>query len=123
MVPAREEAPTDVLVAGTGSLLHQAIINLVMRVPGIHVATITRNDTSELLQASDASCPDVVVLCEADPVAPARLFEILNELPTHEHLRVILIRQENNILEVYDKQSVELNHNANMDLITLIKDR
>ncbi len=118
-----EKIALDILVAGTGSLLHQAITNLILREPGFQVATITGNDPAALLLEMETVRPDVILLCEADPFDQTQLFEIFKQVPIHEPLRVIIVYHETNAVEVYDKQSIQLNHNANADLITLIKDR
>jgi hypothetical protein len=120
---AEKKLATEVLVIGTGSLLDQAITNLIVREPGVHVATITVDEPSAFLKETDCGYHDVILLCETSSLDQADIFEILNRIPIHEHLRLIVIRRENNILEVYDKKSVELTHNANADLITLILQR
>lgn len=122
MAPKIEEKLTDVLVIGTGSLLDQAIVNLIMHEPGFHVAT-ARDASCTLLGETERGCPDVILLCETEPIDQVRVCGVLEQIPIHESVRLIIIRRETNVLEVYDKQIIELNHNANADLITLIKDR
>lgn len=115
-----EEKQTNILVVGAGSLLDQVIANLIMHEPGFHVATAVNDNSCCSLENTDPARPDVILLCEIEPINQARVCEVLEQIPVHESVRLIIIRRETNILEVYDKQLIELNHNA--DLITLIKD-
>jgi DNA-binding NarL/FixJ family response regulator len=117
-----EEKQTNVLVIGAGSLLDQGVANLIRHEPGFHVATTTNDNSCNSLENADLVRPDVILLCEIEPINQARVCEVLKQIPIDEAVRLIIIRRENNILEVYDKQIIELDHNADTDLITLIKD-
>ena len=92
-----------------------------MRDPEFDVSTVTCADPTTFLKDIDHAIPDVILLCEPDALDQTQTFELLQRIPAHEHLRVIVIRQDDNTLEVYDKRCLNLTHNT--DLITLIKHR
>ena len=89
--------------------------------PEFRVATVSGADPVILPKALDHAAPDVILLCQADPLDWSRTLEILKRIPAQEHVRMIVLRGDDNILEVYDKQCVELKHGT--ELITLIKYR
>lgn len=92
-----------------------------MREPELQVATLTYSDAASFLKDSALLFPDVIVLCEARPLNWTRTSELLYGISPEETLRVIVIRPDDNILEVYDKQCQRATHND--DLINLIRHR
>lgn len=94
---------------------------MVVREPEFNVSTVTCADPTTFLEDVDHAIPDVILLCEVDPLVWTRTFELMHRIPAREHLRVIVIRRDDNILEVYDKRCLDLTQNT--DLITLIRHR
>ena len=90
-----------------------------VREPELQVATATYADSTTFLEDVDHAFPDVILLCEADPLEWTRKFELLQRIPAQEHLRVIVIRLDDNILEVYDKQCLKVTNNEGF--MTLIR--
>ena len=107
-----------VLVVETGSVLDEAIINLVMGESGLQVVTQPCNDPAAFLKEVSNVLPDVIVVSEAGEVGWTRISEILHGISPEEPLRLIVVRLDDNILEVYDKQCLKATHND--DLISLI---
>ena len=92
-----------------------------MREPELQVATATYADSTTFLEDVDHAFPDVILLCEADPLEWTRKFELLQRIPAQEHLRVIVIRLDDNVLEVYDKKCLKATRKN--DLINIIRHR
>ena len=67
------------------------------------------------------SNPDAIVLSELTRSDSLHTSEFLRELYPEENLRVIVIRLEDNILEVYDKRCLRIKNDS--DLIDLIQSR
>ena len=110
-----------VLFIGTGSLLDESIKSLLMHEPEFRVTTSIEADLATLRIDVDDTSPDVILFCHTQPHDWPRTFEILNKVPDQEYLRMIVIRRDDNILEIYDRRCVELTRNS--DLITLMKYR
>lgn len=118
------ENPQHVIVVDTGTLLDEAIKNIVVNVPELQrqqVVVLARGaDQSAFLNEILESVPDVIVLSEVEPVDFALTAEILHSVLA-DHVRLIVVRLDDNILEVYDKQSMRMTHRD--DLISLIRRR
>jgi len=114
----RRGGDTQVLVVGTGSVLDEGIRGLLMREPELQVATATYAESVTLLQDAARISLDVIVISEAGPPDWGQISELLRSVSPQESLRVIVARPDDNVLEVYDKQFLEVT--SNDDLITLI---
>jgi len=113
------KAGRHVLVVGTGSLLDDAIRGLLMREIGLQVTSASSFDVNTSPSEFGALMPDVIVTTEVSPLDRTHISELLHRISPGEILRVIIVRMEDNILEVYDKQSLKMTRNE--DLISLIK--
>jgi len=92
-----------------------------MREPELQVASVTYADPTTILKEVESAYPDVIVISEAGPPDLPQTSELLHRILPQEILRVIVIRPDDNILEVYDKQCLKVT--SNDDLIALIKNR
>lgn len=90
-----------------------------MHDPGLQVATVFYVDKTTFLKDVATRVPDVIVLSESSPLDRTRTSHLLQAILPQQALRVIVIRPEDNILEVYDKQCLKVTHNS--DLISLIR--
>ena len=100
-------------------MLHEGIESLLMREPGLQVATVSYVDPATFLKDVATGVPDVIVLSESSSLDRNRTSQLLQEISPQQTLRVIVIRPEDDILEVYDKQCLKATHND--DLISLIR--
>ena len=112
---------TDLLVVGTGSLLGDLVAHMMMHEPEFNVATITGGDPALLDEALARTTPEVILFCHGYPLDWSRTMEILKGIPEQEQVRMIVIRRDDNFLEVYEKEYIELT--SKTDLFTLIQDR
>ena len=113
--------PKHVLIVGMGSLLYEGLESLLMHEPELQVATVTYSDLTTALKHLAPGFPDVIVLSECSPLDRTRTSELLHGISPQKTLRVIVIRPDSNILDVYDKQCLKATRND--DLINLIRYR
>ena len=109
-----------VVLIESGSVLDEGIKSLLAREPGLEVSAISYSNRNVLLSSLEAA-PDTILLNESTRTESMRTSEILRELEPEENLRVIVVRLEDNVLEVYDKQCLKLTNNN--DLIALLQSR
>ena len=108
------------IVNKRGENLFEGIKSLLAREPGLEVSAVSYGNRKDLLSSLEAG-PDTILLNESTRTESMRTSEILRELEPEENLRVIVVRLEDNMLEVYDKQCLKLTNNA--DLIALLQSR
>lgn len=106
-----------VLIVETGSVLDGGIKSLLMRESELQV-TVTPFSPTAFLNEAAPMYPDVIVLSEAIPLDWTRNCKLLRGISPRETLRVIVARPDDNVLDVYDKQCLELT--CNDDLVTFI---
>jgi len=106
-----------VLIVETGSVLDAGIKSLLMREPELQVE-VTRANPSAFLNQVARVYPDVIVLSEAIPLDWTRNCKLLRGISPQETLRVIVARLDDNVLDIYDKQCLELA--CNDELVTFI---
>ena len=114
-----EKTAIEVLILGTGCLLEECLAMLMKREPEFHVVTRTGPNPVALLTDLDNVPLDVILLCDPNQRDWTRTSEILNQLPVQEHLRLIVVRSDDNTVDVYDKRGLELTGKA--DLHSLIR--
>ncbi len=114
------ESGVRVLVIESGSVLDQAIKNAVMSVPELRqvMVLVRGDDPAAFIKEILKEAPDVIVLSEVEPVDQILTLEILHNVLA-DSVRLIVVRLEDNILEVYDKQRIKTTREE--DLITIIR--
>jgi hypothetical protein len=114
------EIPSRVLLIETGSVLDQAIKNTVTNAPELQQVDVVAygGDLAAFLEESLRAVPDVIVLSEARPVDWMLIPEILHTILA-DSLRLIVVRLNDNMLDVYDKYRIKVTRNE--DLIAFIK--
>ena len=73
---------------------------------------------SALLDTACRFQPDTIVLNESAPLSSAEVFMLLNEATMFTRLRIIVIRLENNFIDLYEKRRITASHHDN--LVTMI---
>jgi len=99
-------------------VLDEGIKSLLAREPELAVSTVTYVDPNELLKEPLAN-HDIIVLCEVSPLDWIRTCELLRGHSHQKNSRVIIIRLEDNVLEIYDKQYLKVARKN--DLINIIR--
>ena len=114
------ENTNRILIIETDSMLDQAIKSTVMSAPELQqVVVLARaDDQAAFLKEILKAVPDVIVLSEVEPVDWALTSEILHNVLA-DSVRLIVVRLDDNILEVYDKQRIR--PISSEDLIALIR--
>jgi hypothetical protein len=94
-----------VLLMGTASLLYEGIRSLLINGSDFQVSTMNYSETEATLMAIDKINPDVFLICEADSSIQARTTELLHKLLARDAVRAVVIRQDDNMIDVYDKHA------------------
>ena len=118
----KQNQPTRrVVIVGTDSLLDEGIKKLLAHEPDLEVSSIAYTDEATFLQDVSQAHPDVILLNEASPLDSARIFALLKniEIPIPATLRVIVVRADDNAIDVYQKQHVIATRRD--DLFTFIR--
>lgn len=106
-----------VLIIDTRSLLVAGIKSVLSREPDLHVEAIAPEGEAALIEAIERSRPDTVVLDEGSLVFDVPgLLALLEEYPV---FRVVVLRADNSVARIYDKQQVLLRQVS--DLVTAIR--
>lgn len=63
------------------------------------------SETEIMLRAIDQIHPDVFLICEADRSDRARTMELLHNLLARDTLHAIVIRQDDNMIDVYGRHA------------------
>ena len=108
-----------VVESESGSLFDQGLKSLLRRRTGWKVSGIIYTDEATLLKEMSHLCPDVIVLNEAGPIGPAHICQLLKNVPARLALRVIVVRSNDNAIDLYRKQTVIASKSR--DLIALIQ--
>ena len=91
-----------VFIVGAGSMFEEGILCLLTFDSDLQVSGSGYNDDASFLSDITQLQPDVILLNESTPLNPARLLELLSSIPKNAGRRVIIVRLNNNIIDVYD---------------------
>lgn len=108
-----------VLVMENGSLFDEAMKALLTHDTGLTVSGVAYADETTFLNDVSRMSPDVIVLNDAGPLDAAQLCKLLEHVPAREALWVIVVRSDDNVIDLYKKQSVVASRSH--DLIALIQ--
>ena len=108
-----------VLVVESGSLLDEGVESLLIRETDMQVSGISYADDATFLQDVTHARPDVILLNEDGPLDSARIFELLRDLPGLASLRVIIVRPDDNAIDLYERKQVIATQSD--DLLALIR--
>lgn len=111
---------SHVLLIESGSVLDEGLKSLLAREPRLKVSAIEDGNRNAFLMSMENN-PDAIVLSELTRSDSLQTSEFLRELLPEENLRVIVVRLEDNLLEVYDKRCLRMQKDS--DLIDLIQSR
>ena len=108
-----------VLVVKSRSLLVAGVDSLLSREPDLNVIAITPEDEAALIEEIRRSQPDAIVLDEGSHlIDAAQLLALLKDYP---ELRVVVLRADNSLAQIYAKQQVVVARIT--DLVSVIRDK
>jgi DNA-binding NarL/FixJ family response regulator len=108
-----------VLVMENGSLFDEAMKALLTHDTGLTVSGVAYADETTFLNDVSRMSPDVIVLNDAGPLDAAQLCKLLEHIPARGALWVIVVRSDDNLIDLYKKQSVVASQSR--DLLALIQ--
>jgi DNA-binding NarL/FixJ family response regulator len=91
-----------VFIVGDKSLFDEGLSNLLTFETNLLISGSGYNDESTFLRDVAQAQPHVVILNESAPLNPARLLDLLISIPSLAGWRVIIVRLNNNTIDVYD---------------------
>ena len=112
-------AARRVLIVASGSLLEEGMGSLLKRADDLQVSDIAYTDDTTFLQDLSDIRPDVILLNETGALDSVRILELLKGLPTLATLRVIVVRSDDNMIDVYERRRVATTQSA--DLIATVR--
>lgn len=110
---------SHVLVVESGLLLDEGVERLLKRERDLQVSGIAYADDASFLQDVSALRPDVILLNAEGPLDSMRILELLSGLPSLVSLRLIVVRPDDNQIDVYEKKRVIVA--SRDDLLNLIR--
>jgi hypothetical protein len=112
--------PTQrVLIVAGGSLLEEGVGSLLKQELDLHVSDVVYRDDSTFLQDVADARPDTILLNAEGPLDSRRILELLANVPTLAALRVIVVRPDDNTIDIYERQRIIATRSA--DLLALIR--
>lgn len=111
--------PCHVLVVGNRTLFDEGLTGLLAQEGGLRISGIAYKDKATFLREIARVQPDAILMNEIGMANPGQICEWLKESPVPETVRVIIVRADDNRVEVYEKRTITVAHRA--DLISLIR--
>lgn len=111
-MPHRDLSTQRVLIFGE-SIFEEGIARLLASGADLQVSGAKYTDDLAFLDEIAQKLPDVILLNESTPQNTARILKLLFSIPSLAGLRVIIIRLNDNMVDVYEmpKQVVASNEN------------
>jgi hypothetical protein len=109
-----------VMLLDGNNILSAGLANLLTDNQKMEFDHITRIDNASIIQAFGRRQPDVVVITESDPDDLTRILELLESTQPNGKWRIMIVRQDTNRIDVYDKRQVMINQRQ--DVIDLFND-
>jgi DNA-binding NarL/FixJ family response regulator len=100
--------PYAVLLDGN-NILSAGLANLLTDHQELQFEHITQVDDANILAAFARRQPDVVVITESDPNDLTRILELLETTQPDAPWRIMIVRQDTNRIDLYDKRQVMIN--------------
>ena len=95
-----------VLQVSNGTVFDEGLLNLLKDEADLRVSTVAFVDELTFLRNVIETHPDVIVFNEAGPLYLARIFELLMSLPFRSVLRVVVVRVNSNMVDLYERRQV-----------------
>jgi DNA-binding NarL/FixJ family response regulator len=108
-----------VLVIGSGTLFDEGLRGLLARQDGVRVSGTIHTDTPALLHQISHTQPDTIVISQIESASLSHVCEWLQKSPAPGALRVIVVRADDNAIDVYEKRTVVAAQHD--DFITIVR--
>ncbi len=96
----------SVLEVSNGTVFDEGVLNLLKDEADLRVSAVAFGDELTFLRNVLEIQPDVIVFNESGPLYLARIFELLMSLPFRSVIRIIVIRQNNDTIDLYERRQV-----------------
>jgi hypothetical protein len=111
---------TYVVLLDGNNILSAGLANLITDNQDLQFEHITQVNDASILEAFGRRQPDVVVITESDPKDLTRILELLETTQPDGPWRIMIVRQDTNRIDLYDKRQVMINRRQ--DVIDLFND-
>jgi hypothetical protein len=114
-----EHYPQRVLLLGNGSMFDDSLRQLLGHETDLDVTDMAYTDDTTLQMTIAHLCPHVIIVNDNGPVDLARIFQMLANLVFHTALRIVVVRVDDNTIDIYDKKHIVAR--ASDDLLNVIR--
>lgn len=97
-----------ILIIGDSSCFTTGLTTWLASEAGFQVSSLTIETEAGYVQAIEHSAPDVIILSWGCSIGPDRLLELLAPRSDLRGVKIIVIHQADNGLEVYDHQQISI---------------
>jgi predicted glycosyltransferase len=111
--------PYVILLDGN-NILSAGLASLLTENQDLQLEHLTRVDDLSILETISRRQPDVIVITESDPYELARILELLETTQPDSTWRIMIVRQDSNRIDLYDKRQVMINRRQ--DVIDLFSE-
>jgi DNA-binding NarL/FixJ family response regulator len=112
--------PHVILLDGN-NILSAGLASLLTENQELQLEHLSQVDDVSILEAINRRQPDVIVITESDPYDLARILELLETAQPDSTWRIMIVRQDSNRIDLYDKRQVMINRRQ--DVIDLFNER
>jgi hypothetical protein len=109
-----------VMLLDGNHILTAGLANLITENQELQLEHVTNVDDLSILAAINRRQPDVIVITESNPDELTRILELLETARPDSAWRIMIVRQDSNRIDVYDKRQVMINHRQ--DVVNLFHD-
>lgn len=95
-----------VLLVGTGTLLDETLIGLLVEVPELQVSTLVYRDDAELISLIIQYQSEVIVLTALNQLPVTKIIEAIIIHNNFSPIRIIVVDPESNALRICDRITV-----------------
>ena len=111
--------PYVILLDGN-NILSAGLASLLTENQDLQLEHMSQVDDLSILEAIGHRRPDVIVITESDPYELARILELLETTQPDSPWRIMIVRQDTNRIDLYDKRQVMINRRQ--DVIDLFNE-
>jgi nicotinate-nucleotide pyrophosphorylase len=113
----RPTMPYVMLLDGN-HILTAGLASLITENQELQLEHVTEVDNLSILAAINRRQPDVIVITEGDPNELTRILELLETARPDKAWRIMIVRQDSNRIDIYDKRQVMIKHRQDvLDLL------
>jgi len=110
-----------VLLLDGNNILSAGLASLLTEHQSLQLEHLAKVDDASILEAIQRHLPDVIAITETDPCDVTRILKLLETTRPDDPWRIMIVRQDSNRIDIYDKRQVMINHQR--DVIALFTER